>query len=541
MFQRPSPASTLSVSNNRRDWLIAAALCLLFFFQCLFASRLKSPTSDEPTHIMAGASYLTQRSIVANPQHPPLLKELAGLSLALAGIRFRSRLSGQELANLPAGWEWEAGNSFLTEAGVVRATRIARFPALLLSPFLGLLIYLWGRELAGSTAGLCALFLFALDPNMVAHSYLVTTDMGLTLFGMLFLLTLYRYLNDPSTLRMVIAGVVLGLTLCTKFSATFWLPIAAVLILAHTAGKSEGSIIPRLKRPVLAFAGMLVVAILVIQVLYFSPRGPLLYLYGLGRVNADHVAGVPTYLAGSLQHRFLSYFVVAWLVKEPVACVLLALGGVFLVFRNRAISRTLKFFLFVPPLVFLAACTFLADDIGIRYAMPAMPFAYLAGGAALAALLRGPIWTRALGGAACVWLAIAAAGIYPDHLSYFNELACLPGEPEHIGWDGGSRCGPEWLADSNVDWGQGLPQLKAWLDANAPGKTVRLAYFGRYSPEGYGIQYEAAQKYLVPTPPRGLYAISSHIVAVGPEQGDFAWLREEPLAVVGHAYYIFEF
>jgi hypothetical protein len=514
---------------------------LLFFFQCLFASRLKSPTSDEPTHIMAGASYLAQTSIVANPQHPPLLKELAGLSLALAGIRWHSRLSSRDLANLPMGWEWTAGNTFLTEAGVVRALRIARFPALLLSPFLGLLIYLWGRELAGSTAGLGALFLFALDPNMVAHSSLVTTDVGVTLFGMLFLFTLYRYLNAPSGLRMAIAGVALGLALCSKFSATFWLPIAAVLIAGHAFWASKGSILTRLKRPGLAFAGMLVVAVFVIQLLYFSPRGPMLYLYGLSRVNADHIAGVPTFLAGHLQRRFLSYFVAAWLVKEPLATVLLASAGTFLVFRNPAISRTLKLFLFFPPIVFLAACTFLADDIGVRYAIPAMPFAYLAGGVALTAALRGSIWMRALGGAACIWLVIAAAGIYPDHLSYFNELACLPGEADHIGWDGGSRCGPEWLADSNVDWGQGLPQLKAWLDANAPGKAVRLAYFGRYSPEGYDIRYEPAERYLVSNPPRGLYAISSHIVAVGPAQGDFGWLREEPLAVVGHAYYIFEF
>jgi hypothetical protein len=524
-----------------RDGFLVAALCLLFFFQCWFASRLKSPTSDEPTHILAGASYVAKGSIVANPQHPPLMKELAGISLALAGVRWHSPLSNQELANLAPGWEFVEGSRFLSESGVVRATRIARFPALLLSPFLGLLIYLWGRELGGSTAGIGALVLFALDPNFVAHAYLVTTDVGVTLFGLLFLFALYRYLNGPNTLRLAMAGLALGLTLCSKFNATFWLPIAAVLILVHGMGGSEGSIVTRLRRPVLAFVGMLVVAIFVIQVLYLSPRGPILYLYGLSRVNADHIAGVPTYLAGHLQHRFLSYFVMAWLVKEPIATILLALAGVLLIFRNPVISRTLKFFVFLPPIVFLLACTLLADDIGIRYAMPAMPFAYLAGGVALASLFRGPVWTRAMGGVACLWLAIAAAGIYPDHLAYFNELACLPGETDHIGWDGGSRCGPSWLADSNVDWGQGLPQLKAWLDAIAAGRPVRLAYFGGYPPEGYGIAYESAQKYLLPSPPRGLYAISSHIVAVGPEQGDFGWLREEPLAVVGHAYYIFEF
>jgi hypothetical protein len=92
-----------------------------------------------------------------------------------------------------------------------------------------------------------------------------------------------------------------------------------------------------------------------------------------------------------------------------------------------------------------------------------------------------------------------------------------------------------------VDWGQSLPQLKTWLDRNAAGRTVRLDYFGNFPPEGYGIKFEPAARYLVRLPPSGLYAISAHTVATGPPQGDFGWLREEPLDVVGHAYYIFEF
>jgi len=550
MLFRRNQSKTARAPQNGADWPLVAALCLLFFLQGMFASRLKSPTSDEPAHIAAGASYIANRSIVANPQHPPLIKELAGLSLALAGIRWPSNLAGEELQKLSAGWEWAAGNRFLAEAGVGRAISRARLPLLLLSPFLGILIYWWGRELAGSGAGLCALYLFAIDPTMVAHSYLVTTDVGVTLFGMLFLLTLFLYLRQPGTVRLAAAGVALGLALGAKFSAVLWLPIAAALMgaacvwPANSGGEKttpERTLLARLATAGLALAGMCAIAAIVIQVLYFSPRGPILYLYGLGQVNADHLANVPTYLAGHLQHRFASYFAVAWLVKEPLATIALAVGGTLLVLRSRSIPRLAKLFLLVPPAVFLAACTLWADDIGIRYAIPTLPFGYLAGGIALAALFQGRGWPRTVAAVACGWLAVAAAGIYPDHLSYFNEAACLPGQPEHIGWDGGSRCGPEWLADSNVDWGQGLPQLKAWLDRNAPAKTIRLEYFGSYPPEGYGIGFEPARKYPLVAPPPGLYAISSHIVAVGPAQGDFGWLREEPLAIVGHAYYIFEF
>jgi hypothetical protein len=227
-------------------------------------------------------------------------------------------------------------------------------------------------------------------------------------------------------------------------------------------------------------------------------------------------------------------------VKEPLATIALALGGAVLAVRSRTIPRLAKLFLFLPPAVFFVACTVWADNIGIRYLIPALPFAYLAGGIALAALTAGRTLSRLVAVAACAWVALAAAGIYPDHLSYFNEAACLPGHAERIGWDGGSRCGPDWLADSNVDWGGSLPQLKAWLDRNAPGRPLRLQYFGTFPPESYGIRAEEATKSMVLLPQPGLYAISAHSVASAPVQAGATWLQEDPLAVVGHAYYIFD-
>jgi hypothetical protein len=520
------------MSRSRIHGLLVTALCLAFFLQGLFASRGKSPAFDEPIHIVSGATYIATGRIVANLQHPPLVKELAGLSLALAGIHWKGPVEGR------GNWAWDAANPFLTGAGVVRALFWARLPLLLLTPLLGVLIYWWGRELAGPRAGLCALFLFAADPTMVAHSYLVTTDVAVTLFSLLFLLTLYRYLQTPGAGRLLWAGVALGVALCAKFSAIFLLPIAAILLLV--GAPRPGGTGARVKFAVRMLAGMGLVALVVVEVLYLSWRAPYLYLLGLHRVNRDHIPGAMYYLAGQLKTHFASYFAVAWLLKEPLAIIALALGGSVLVWRSRAIPRLAKFFLLLPPAVFFLACTLGADDIGVRYLMPAMAFGYLAGGIALAALWNGRVFHRAAAVAACLWVVLAAAGIYPDHLSYFNEAACLPGHTERIGLDGGSRCGTDWLADSNVDWGQSLPQLKAWLDKHAGGRNVRLLYFGFLPPEAYGLPAATDYQELTPLPARGLYAISAHYLAWGLAFPKLAWLREEPAAVVGHAYYIFD-
>jgi 4-amino-4-deoxy-L-arabinose transferase-like glycosyltransferase len=105
----------------------------------------------------------------------------------------------------------------------------ARLPFILLAGLLGVLIYVWTRELAGNNAALGALFLYALDPTIVAHSFLVTTDVGLAAFSMLFLWTVWRYVNQPTRRGLVICGLAMGAMLGAKFSALFMVASAAVL------------------------------------------------------------------------------------------------------------------------------------------------------------------------------------------------------------------------------------------------------------------------------------------------------------------------
>jgi hypothetical protein len=252
------------------------------------------------------------------------------------------------------------------------------------------------------------------------------------------------------------------------------------------------------------------------------------------------------YLAGDLKHRFTSYFLAAYWLKEPLAGIILALIGLVALVRSKSVPFIGKLFLLLPPAALFAAITMMADDLGIRYIIPVMPFLHLMAGLGIAALIQG---ARRFKGAAyaaaflCGWALLAAAGIYPDHLSYFNEGACLLTQPSRIGLDGGSRCGPAWLDDSNVDWGQGLKQLKIWLDRNAPGRQVKLAITAQFPPEAYRIKAQRLDSTdLVQEPAPGLYAVSAHLVARIPAfRGASDWLkRMQPRAIVGHAFYIYD-
>jgi hypothetical protein len=292
-----------------------------------------------------------------------------------------------------------------------------------------------------------------------------------------------------------------------------------------------------------------VLAALVLQILYFFPGTFAPYFAGVARVNADHIAGQQAFFNGELARRFYSYFVAAYLLKTPIAALLATGAGIVLLWRRTAASILRRAFLAVPPAAFVLAATVGADDIGVRYILPALPFAWVAGGVAFDALVAGSRpWGRPVAAGLAAWLAIAAWGIFPDHLSYFNEAACLAVDPSRIGLDGGSRCGPQWLDDSNVDWGQGVKQLVDWQRAHAPDRTLKLAYFGTFPPEQYGLRYEKLDPAtLLARPAPGLYAISAFWVGRVPvtvtsvAAGATSWLRDTaPDAVVGHAYYIYD-
>jgi len=553
-----------------------------------------------------------------NPQHPPLLKELAGLSLILGGIHWPHTpaadklLSGDYLKRSQP--EWDIGNQLISDTGPDRVLFWARLPFLPVACALMVTVYLWGKQLFGRLAALGALMLCSLDPNILGHSVFVTMDVGLAAAGVAFFCAIWNYIRNPTLTRLFLCGAALAGVLGAKFSGIFFVPVAGALLLAAVirppkpepgrtrtqldpyfaetpdsaafrvpATKIAARIAPRGARRndncpcgsgnrykachgraglivnphtshprVRAFVScstalvaMCLVAFLFIQALYFFPSDPLIYYHGIKTVNADHDPNYQMYFAGRLQRTFWYYFGAAYLLKEPIAGIAFAAIGLVVLIRSRSITRFQKAFVVLPPAAIFAAHTALADNIGIRYILPSLPFLHLIGGVGFAALLQKPKWGRYTALTLCAWLIIGAAGIYPDHASYFNEAACLLRAPGRIGLDGGSKCGTFWMDDSNVDWGQGLKQLKIWLDRNAPSTAVRYVDVYRLPPQRYLPSAELADlREIDDAPLPRLYAISGHLVARFPADPEArtSWLgTKPPIAVVGHELYLYDF
>ena len=549
--------------------MFASILLLGFLFQSYSASRLKSPTFDEPLLIPAGLSYVQTGIFRLDIQQPPLLQELAGVSLVLSGIRWPTTAEASQMlmGNEQPESEWRFGDSIIEENGADKVLFWSRLPFICVSALGGLLLYLFGRELVGEAAALGALFLYVLDPTIIAHSFMAKTDVGLAVFAMLFLWALWSYLRRPSWGRLFLSGVALGLALCTKFTAVFLLPIGGLLSLAalrwppETANQSSTSFFDRpslgkaewareIAARACSFVMMCVVAAFVIDLIYLSPRGLPFYKAGMDHVYTDINPSYLAFMAGQLDHKFYSYLAVCYLLKEPLAGIVLLGIGIFELRRTKTLSLLRQMFLLIPSAVLFAGYTVWSDNTGIRYLIPVLPFVYLIGGLGLETLFRnGSAVARAAAVLICAWMIVAAVGIYPDHLAYFNEAACLAqGRGRQIGFDGGTACGPLWLDDSNVDWGQGLKQLKTWLDRNAQGRSFQLGYFGSYPPDAYGISYQGLNvPELMRGPKPGLYVLSAHLVAFLPaigakvRPGDGEWLRQAPpTAVIGHSFYVYD-
>jgi hypothetical protein len=553
------------MSPSRNAFRILVPILLLgLFFQGYSASRLKSPTFDEPLVVPAGLSYVQKGIVRMNLPTPPLLQELAGVSLALGGFRFPKTPDASQMLQGKGGSEWAFASKFIADNGADKVLFWSRLPFIFVSVLGGLLLYLFGRELAGEAAAVGALFLYTLDPTIIAHSYLARTDVGLAVFGVLFLWALWKYVRRPSWTTLILSGVALGLALCTKFSSLFLVPIGGLLALAAVRWPADETNTSLLDQPpsdhsdwrreivsrACHFALICVVAAFVIELLYLSPRGLSLYYSGMNRVYADVNPSTLVFLDGQLEHNLHSYLAVCYLVKEPLAGILLFAIGLYELRRTRTLSLLRQIFLLIPLAVLFGAYTAWSENFGMRYLIPVLPFVYLVAGLGLETLFRnGSSIGRAAAVLICGWIIIAGVGIYPDHLAYFNEAACLvQGRPSQIGFDGGTACGPLWLGDSNVDWGQGLKQLRTWLDKNAPGRPFQFGYFGSYPPEAYGISYQGLNvPELMRGPKPGLYVLSAHLISFLPalgekvRPGDGRWLRQvPPTAVIGHSLYVYD-
>jgi hypothetical protein len=309
---------------------------------------------------------------------------------------------------------------------------------------------------------------------------------------------------------------------------------------APSCAKSEAESLPlraSFWRNLVALILMTLVAALFVWAIYFFPKDPLFYWKGIQAVNRDRGVQPYFYLMGTLKPGgWKSYLLVAWLVKTPIPSLLLTVAAVVMWFKGWRATWLDEAFLMVPAAGYFLFYSLFADNIGVRYLIPCFPFLCIFTGRLVQGLYSAGRLHKLFFCALLAWNLSEYAAIAPDHLSYFNQIA------------GGAENGMEWLSDSNVDWGQGLIQLRRFIEEQ---KIADYAYFyfGTADPEYYGIRGRRIEGFdFVIHPTRGVVIMSSHLVTRARDvldrvfgNGPLNWLRHQaPVQIVGHAYYVYE-
>jgi 4-amino-4-deoxy-L-arabinose transferase-like glycosyltransferase len=209
---------------------VLALICIASFSLMLWASHADSAIDDELAHIPAGYGYVHELDYRLNPEHPPLIK-----ALAMAPVLFLNPFYPTQTAawQTEVNGQWDMGYQFLYNSGndATAIIRTARIVPILITILLIILMYVVARWMMGNLWALLPTFLFAFDPNVLAHGHYVTTDVGAA-FGFLFAIYFFlKFTEHRSAKYLWYAGLSFGVAQIAKFSTPLLVPLFIFLAL----------------------------------------------------------------------------------------------------------------------------------------------------------------------------------------------------------------------------------------------------------------------------------------------------------------------
>lgn len=209
-----------------------AAILLTVFFALIFSSSWnESAIFDETAHIGAAYSYVTLKDMRLNPEHPPLMKDLAGISMLL--IPNLSFPTNTEAWQRQINGQWDQGGNFLFSFGndAQKILHYARFPIILLALILGAMLFIWVRGLYGNATALLTLLFYTASPTIIAHSRYVTTDIAAAFAFFIGIITFLKFLRRPTSLRLLLCALAFATAQLLKFSLVLLAPLYVIFAL----------------------------------------------------------------------------------------------------------------------------------------------------------------------------------------------------------------------------------------------------------------------------------------------------------------------
>ena len=555
---------------------------------------------DEIPHVGAGYSYWATGDMRLNPEHPPLVKDLAGLPLQSMNLEDEPTFASR-FWNTDINGQWDFGRQLIFQSGndADKITHAAKLPVFIFFILAAWLLFKWTKARYGFWPGIIGLTLFTFSPTVLAHARFVTTDLAAAWGVLTATFFFLRYLEKPTWKNLLIAGLIFGLAQLTKFSVFLLVPyfglLATIWALVKSANFLAGT------RVILGTVLLMVVGYALVvwpvyglhtrnypvelqqrdmhsQIGYAKPEfarklvleladKPYLrafdqYLFGLLMVNQRQAGGNTIYYRGEVvQSGGPSYFPLVYFIKETIPfwiLTLLALHSLFI--GNWKLSaqgrpatgrKTInsirghfpEFAMLLWLIIYWGVSIQSKLNIGVRHLLPIYPFTIIlvAGGTALI-IRNSKLEIRNLLIFASIillfWHVSENLRIYPYYLAYFNQLA------------GGPANGHKVVVDSNLDWGQDLKRLADFVEENGI-ETIEVDYFGWSDPYYYLGQkirwlhagkYHSAAEFKASSQSDGWLALSATFKQNSKQNPatSYDWLDAyNPVAVIGHSIFVY--
>ena len=360
----------------------------------------------------------------------------------------------------------------------------------------------WAKAAYGPRAMALAAALFAISPNLLAHGSLATMETPMVACSAAMFALFWRFLRFGERASFAASAAVGGLAFSCKYTVAMIPPIFTLLwwVQRRTRGEGLARRAAVIVRGMIAFLLILAATNLILTRFDTTPLSPntgghrsvdsrfggaVGRFFGaaletpvprelVGFVVQTRLQGQggSSYLLGARRERgWWYYYFVTLAVKVPTTFFLLIAGRAWLAWRQRRQEHDGMMPLAIA--LFLAITAVASSrNYGIRYLLPMAPVAI--------------VWVSALGEARWPWRvlsiiglvgpAVAVASSHPHELCTFTP------------WVGGPAGGRKILADSNLDWGQGLKDLARLQRARPEFLDLTLYSFGETDPGHYGVR-----------------------------------------------------
>jgi len=526
--------------STRQVFYIIALAAVIVIPRAILIQRAHSESADDEFHLLRGLEFLHRDHGLVHRElnDPPLGEALGAIPLWVMGGTTHGKSEGTAI--------YDQAN-YSPETALMM---VAVWKAIVFLPLVAV-VFIWCRKLYGVSSGVLAVILLVIEPTIAGHLHLASLDvLGTT--GIVIACYLgWRYFEKPTAGRLVMAACACAAALLIKHTAVL---VPAVLCgygglraLRRAEGNEPDSAWRPSSRVVVALLNGAFITLFAIWVLLAFDVSPIRHAAGASAKGmteravpaglyiksiqdaAQHVSEPNmAYLSGEAKKGgWWYYFPVVATYKIPVGIGFLIAMGLLSYFNRRLAWQ--EWSLILPLAGYVLFLMLQSINIGWRHFLPAYVLLLMLSSRCLAPGVTGRI---------APWIIVVLVGFnavlrwHPDYSAYI----AWPRKDAYLA-----------ISDSNLDWGQGLKQVRGWVDENREFIGGRAVYLRAFTVTKRGVQYYLGDRVhtLNPgdSPPRSGILILSPVCLSGISESndEYAFLRNTPPRnLIGHTLRVYD-